>query len=648
MRLVLRDYLALQKESGELDVLIPDLLLSMGLHPLNRAGTGNRQLGVDIPAVGVDPHDGVRKLVIVTAKQGDIDRATWNSGRLADVMPSLDEITGTYLRSHIEPAYQGLPVLVVVATGGDMDEQVRGEWASYTDNHSGILRRGGVGYDVSFDFWGGDRLAALIETYLVDEYLFPAPSPKDPGAPDVPDVMRRTLALAGDPNVDLGPYEAFVRSTLDPARLTDAGKRRRALRLLRLTVRVLFRWCEREQNLRPALLAAEYVFLRVWHVMAEQGLTARNRVERPELGLIYASWRDVLYAYLDVLRPHCEVPYGLFGYSPAESIEYPLRVFDLLGHLAIAGFDELSMGHTALAASQSVASVASDANDARLDATEADAHTTAPADPDVEAPPVAAAKDELQTEPASDPATNPEEPDEKAGETVLDLHTRARGHFGNARAIANRITALIVHNPASRTPPFDDAVVEVALVLVFLAAAGREKDASAWAGELARTAGFAQVHMPAHLPSYWGTYEDRVDRLLGADTPEFPSSMLLALLAEWAAVANNPALYADIRDAVTHPPRRVNLQTWVPTDETDAALYAGPAIDTGVMRTSVALPNELDVFAANVLREAAATDEAVPAYSADQHGLAVLSLVASRRFRTPTRPSFWRSLAPTT
>jgi hypothetical protein len=613
MRLVLREYLALQKESGELDVLIPDLLLNMGLQPLNRAGSGSRQYGVDVPAVGTDPRDGVRKLVLVTAKQGDIDRKTWNSGLPADVLPSLDEILNIYLRSHVEPSHQGLPVLVVLATGGDMDEQVRTDWTAYTDNHTGTVSRGGADYEVAFEFWGGDKLAALIEDHLVDEYLFPAPDPKDPGAPDVRDVMRRTLALAGDANFDLGPYQALVRATLDPTRLTDVGKRRRALRSLRLTVRVLYRWCEREGNLRPALLAAEYVLLRVWHFVAEQDLTSSRRAERPELGRLYETWRDVLYAYLDVLRPHCETPHGLFGYSAAEDIEYPLRVFDLLGHLALAGLDELFLGQIALA--------------------------TLPPVPSNEV------QDTGDAETAGGLVTDDDDSDDASADRAAHL-AHVEGRFKNADAIANRICGVIVHNPAALTPPFDDNVVEVALVLTLLTATGHEDDARAWADQLAQTMGFAWTHMPARAPTYAGSYEDRADALLGADDPEFPSSTVLAVLAEWAVVLDDPALYVVVRGVIRRQLTHVNLQTWVPTDETDPALYAGPAIDTGHMRTSIVLPESLDEFAAQVRRDAAATDEAVQTYSADAYGLPVVSLIASRQFRTPPRPSLWRVLTP--
>ena len=648
MNLVLRDYLALQKESGELDVLIPDLLLNMGLRPLNRAGKGSRQYGVDVPAVGTDPRDGVRKLVLVTIKQGDIDRKTWSSGLPADVQPSLDEIMNVYLRSHVEPSHQGLPVRVVVATGGDMDEQVRLDWTSYAENNGGTVKRGGTDYEVSFEFWGGDELAALIEAHLLDEYLFPSPS----DGPDVRAVMRRTLALAGDPNFDLGPYEALVRATLDPARLDTAAKRRRALRALRLTLRVLYRWGEREGNLRPALLASEYVLLRVWHFMVTEGLTAANRVERPELGALYGTWHEVLYAYLEVIRPHCETPLGLFGYSPADDIEYPVRVFDVLGHLALAGLGEFHMAKATYAKICQLAE--SEHDDADGDGPEADQdgpdvdgdETDASAGPDAGADrgPVSddGATDEDDEKPGPEEGTS-DEADRDAKEALAE---QFQGYLRNTEVIANRIVGVIVHNPAASTPPFDDNVVEVALALRALALGGRADDARAWAEQMVQTLGFAWTHKPSRVPTYAGTYEDRIDVLLGVEEPEFPSSTILAHLAEWAVATDDPPLYDSVRGVVQNQLPEVNLQVWVPTEETDPDLYAGPAVNTGLFRTSIQFPTTFGEFAAQVRRESGVDGE-VADYSADGSGLPLLSLIASRRFRTPPRPSVWRSLVPT-
>ncbi|RLF31810.1 MAG: hypothetical protein DRN08_07415, partial [Thermoplasmata archaeon] len=78
MKLIIREYLSLLKESNELDQLLPDLLLAMDIEPISRTQTGVRQYGVDVAAVGID-EDGKKTLFLFTIKQGDIGRTDWDA-----------------------------------------------------------------------------------------------------------------------------------------------------------------------------------------------------------------------------------------------------------------------------------------------------------------------------------------------------------------------------------------------------------------------------------------------------------------------------------------------------------------------------------------------------------------------------------------
>ena len=90
------------KESGELDSLLGDLLLSMGIEPISRAQIGVRQYGVDLAAVGPDPEDGVtKKLFLFTIKSGDINRSSWDAGKQG-VRSSLNEIIDVYIPNHLD------------------------------------------------------------------------------------------------------------------------------------------------------------------------------------------------------------------------------------------------------------------------------------------------------------------------------------------------------------------------------------------------------------------------------------------------------------------------------------------------------------------------------------------------------------------
>ncbi|MGH6634676.1 MAG: hypothetical protein ACRED0_00565 [Gammaproteobacteria bacterium] len=122
MRILLREYLAMLKESREFDSLVPDLLREMGIVPLSRSQIGVRQAGVDLPAVGKDSA-GVKTLWLFVLKCGDIGRSEWDS-KPQSIRQSLDEIKDVYLRNNVSPEHVELPVRIVVATTGDFKQEI--------------------------------------------------------------------------------------------------------------------------------------------------------------------------------------------------------------------------------------------------------------------------------------------------------------------------------------------------------------------------------------------------------------------------------------------------------------------------------------------------------------------------------------------
>ena len=59
MRLIIREYLSMLKETDELEVIVPDLLNSMNIDIVAGAQSGVRQEGVDIHGIGNDPETGL-------------------------------------------------------------------------------------------------------------------------------------------------------------------------------------------------------------------------------------------------------------------------------------------------------------------------------------------------------------------------------------------------------------------------------------------------------------------------------------------------------------------------------------------------------------------------------------------------------------
>jgi hypothetical protein len=325
MKLVLREYLSMLKESGELDALLPDLLLAMGVEPLSRPGSGPRQFGVDLPAVGID-EDGRQKLFLVTIKRGDLSRNDWNAGKQS-VRPSLDEILDSYLRTRVRPEHEPLPKKIILATGGELKQDVAPDWDNYVHTNRNRYPQYG---EIEFDFWGGDKLAALIERHILDEYLFPESAQKQ---------IRKTIALSDQNEDEPRHFYAFVDEILFGRNLPKektAGaqrQRRKALRLLNLSLDVVFHWCAEADNLRPALFCAERTVLRTWDWMRQRDLF-ECRATHEEFARLFDTYLTITARYADKLAPYCVVRDGLFGQG-ADEVEYPLRVFEVIGILGL-------------------------------------------------------------------------------------------------------------------------------------------------------------------------------------------------------------------------------------------------------------------------------------------------------------------------
>jgi hypothetical protein len=337
MRLVIREYLSMLQERDELDALLPDLLLSMDITPISRAQVGPRQYGVDIAAVGRDPDDDTEKLFLLTVKQGDIDRNAWNGSPQA-VQQSLDDIHYVYLPHHVDEEHRDLPKKIIVCCGGNMKQTVEQNWRGYKGQHTEPGVR-------EYDLWDGDELAALIEQHFLDEYLFPESAQKQ---------MRKTIALADQNEDEPRHFYSLVHDTLFERDLPTGGtpsakrQRQRALRLLNLSLNIVFHWCRESDNLRPALLCAERTVLLTWDWMRENELlgceTTRGEFER-----IFATYLEVAFAYANKLAPLCVVPDGLSG-QWADELEYPLRTFESVGILGVLA---AAMKHITGAANES-------------------------------------------------------------------------------------------------------------------------------------------------------------------------------------------------------------------------------------------------------------------------------------------------------
>lgn len=322
MQLIIREYLSMLRESEELDVLIPDLLLSMEIHPISKPKRGVRQFGVDLAAVGIDPADQVKKVFLFVIKQKDIDRTAWDATSQS-VYQTLNEIKDFYLPSVLESSLKGLPKKIVVATNGNLHQNVQTNWKGYVDRFS---RPG----DVEFDFWGGDKIALLVQENMLNEFIFPEPVSKN---------MRRTLVFLEETDYELEHFYELVENLLFSAPLTREKEQLKALRCLHLCLNIVFHWSDEAGNLKHAWKAGERVVLRVWDWLRVNSLFEKGKMV-VEFLKMYDTRLQICGRYYQIIKPFCSVKDGLSRNAPSE-IELPLLTFEQIGMLASFGLDLL-------------------------------------------------------------------------------------------------------------------------------------------------------------------------------------------------------------------------------------------------------------------------------------------------------------------
>lgn len=324
MKLIIKEYLTQLKESGELDLLLPDLLLSMGLTTISRPQIGVRQYGVDIAAKGKINQDST-SIFLFTIKQGDISRADWDTGIQA-IRPSLNEIIDSYIPTYISKKDAHKKKKIILCTGGIIKQEVEKNWRDYTDKYTTE--------HIEFDFWGGDELSILIEQYMFSEYLIPKIFQSQ---------FRRTLALIADNDYDLSDYTSLLQNILQrkdiinnkkQAHINDIKKR---LTTIHLCNSIIFAWAKESGNIKNAVIAAEKTVLLTWDYIYKNNLVDNSNI-------IQKHWQiqnGLLKAYNEYvykIHKHCGIEDGLSGYE-RHHILVSLNIYEQLGIVATYGIN---------------------------------------------------------------------------------------------------------------------------------------------------------------------------------------------------------------------------------------------------------------------------------------------------------------------
>lgn len=327
MRLLIAQYLRLLKERDELDALIPTLFQSMGLTPISRPQTGARQDGVDIAAVGKDPSDGIEKLFLAVVKKGNIGRTDWSSGPQA-VRPSLDEVFDVYLQNNVHPEHKTLPISIWVCTSGDLLQAVNENFVGYAKSKESLAE---------ILFCGADRLAELIDQYLLNENLFLGEDRK---------FLRKALVLIGDMEYDLSDYHELLRSQLKISQNGEVESQsesqlQAALTRIHLALNILIAWGDDAKNHKQPFNAVERTLLWAWHAMFKLDLLDNKKIVE-KYASIYSTYLRIALLYLRKVSQHFVTEDGMSKVS-SDSALISISIFRQISILASVGISAFSI-----------------------------------------------------------------------------------------------------------------------------------------------------------------------------------------------------------------------------------------------------------------------------------------------------------------
>jgi len=321
VKLLIRDYLASLREREELDAILPDLLSGLGFTVFSRPQRGTQQRGVDIAAVGED--DGERKVFLFSVKAGDLTRQDWDNGSPQALRPSLNEIRDAYIKNRIPPRYKNLKIVICLAFGGVVQEQLRDQLKGYIEDHTTDR--------ISFDEWNGDKIAGLLLSGILREELLPKPLRSS---------FQKAVAMVDEPDIS---YQHFARlaKALRQAGTASNRARVRSARQLNLCLWILFVWARDVGNVEAAYRAGELALLSVWELLRPL-INGRSREAR-ELSRLT---RQVIELHVTIasellegkIFPHVEVRHGIsMSVGSRSATDVNLALFEILGRIGLTG-----------------------------------------------------------------------------------------------------------------------------------------------------------------------------------------------------------------------------------------------------------------------------------------------------------------------
>lgn len=324
MKIVFRDFINLLKEDNELDALLVELLFSMNIEVISRPQKG-RQFGVDILAKGKDSEDGKNKLFIITVKRHNLTREVWDKDQYS-LRQSLNEILDVYIPTHLTKKEKTLPIKVIAAFNGIIEQSVLPNWKSHIEKFQA--------HQIQLESWDIDRIAQLSEQWLFTETLLPKESTY---------YLRKALAFIDINDYDLSHVRLLYETILNPSKGVEKLRiRQKKLRLLNLCLGIIFKWSQQEGNIKNALLSGEKAVLLSWKYLTTNNLLNEDKIISIFIS-ISINLQNIQIEYLRKTFDYCFVKDSINKQHRINSSEASFIAFEFIGIYATVGLGMLEV-----------------------------------------------------------------------------------------------------------------------------------------------------------------------------------------------------------------------------------------------------------------------------------------------------------------
>ncbi|STX50918.1 Uncharacterised protein [Legionella busanensis] len=218
----------------------------------------------------------------------------------------------------------------------------------------------------------------------------------------------------------------------------------------------------------------------------------------------------------------------------------------------------------------------------------------------------------------------------------------------NNQVITKALMSLIQNNSISNSPAFDGFTIEICLAVFLLALQGEHDFLRGWFKRIIDRFSFSYV-----LGRGFPVSHDSIDKLIEFEYNEEHSkedmtsmSSLLPTIAYWCAILNFTDIYNMLLDLIQNALQHCNLQMWYPTKGIKENLSLGyTGNDYGVSEVPIYLPKDLSELKQRIesLLSFSQKSDQLETDWQEPHSI-ILSIIASRHFKTPVNPFLWLRL----